>query len=261
MLRAASAFLHGRNAFYVALLLAPPLLWLGHGLPRLALRAARAELLRDRRVHRRGSCRSSRSRPTASSFAHPANVDIVLRTVRDGGRGHLACARHRLPGRELHGALRRPADEGVLLRRRDAADVDELPRQGLRLAADPRQGGHRRLGAHRARRTPAARRRARGAGRRRPVARLVLPRHVHRLRLHVAAVHDPAARRGARARAAVAAAGLRRPRRATGPDLPQRDPAARAARARRRLDLHVLAHARRLHHPERRRRARATSSA
>ena len=48
--------------------------------------------------------------------------------------------------------------------------------------------------------------------------------------------------------------GLARPRRAGLADVPHGDPAARAARRRRRLDLHVLADARRLHHADARRR-------
>ena len=46
-----------------------------------------------------------------------------------------------------------------------------------------------------------------------------------------------------------------------GADLPPRDSAARPARPRRRLDLHLLAHPGRLHHPADRRQFAATSSA
>ena len=51
----------------------------------------------------------------------------------------------------------------------------------------------------------------------------------------------------------IADRGLGRSRRAARPDLPHGDPAAGAARHRRRLDLHLLADARRLHHPADRR--------
>ena len=76
-----------------------------------------------------------------------------------------------------------------------------------------------------------------------------LYRHLHRLRLCLAALHDPADAGGARARAGQSHRGLGRSRRRARPDLPQRDLPAGAARHRRRLDLHLLADARRLHHP------------
>ena len=108
--------------------------------------------------------------------------------------------------------------EGVLLRRRDAADVDQLPGQGLRLAADPRQAGHRRPGCFEP---------ARAAT---PVLDAVLATPVvggpslasSYLGMFIVFVYMwlpfmilPLAR-GARARAGLAAAGLRRPRRAPG---------------------------------------------
>ena len=121
-----------------------------------------------------------------------------------------------------------------------AAALVELPRPHLRVAADPRQ-------------------------RRRPqlvAGKLGLPdQHlalhelgdVDRLHVHLAAVHDPADLRGARADPGLVPRGLRRPRRPRLDDLPPRDPAAGAARGRRRLDLHLLADARRLHHADPRR--------
>ena len=60
--------------------------------------------------------------------------------------------------------------------------------------------------------------------------------------------------RGARADPPLVHRGVARPRRERRPHAPQRHPAARAARRRRRLDLHVLADARRLHHAGARRR-------
>ena len=97
--------------------------------------------------------------------------------------------------------------------------------------------------------------RARDARHRRAVAVVVVPRHVHRVRLHVAAVHDPAAWRprwsACRTRCCrrrrISARGRRR-RSATW-CCRWRCPARRG------LGVHVLADARRLHHPERRRRA------
>ena len=88
-----------------------------------------------------------------------------------------------------------------------------------------------------------------------------LHRHLPRLRLCLAAVHDPADPGGARARAGQPHRGLGRSRRRRRPDLPQRDLAAGAARHRRRLDLHLLADARRLHHPADHRHVARCSSA
>ena len=59
---------------------------------------------------------------------------------------------------------------------------------------------------------------------------------------------------GARADPGLVRRGVARPRRERTDDVPARHPAARAARRRRRLDLHVLAHARRLRHAAARRR-------
>ena len=145
MLRPVSTFLHGRNAFYVSLLLLPPLLWLGT----VYLGSLFALLMQSFYAIDEFTARivpEFTLTTYGQLFTQPANVDIVLRTVLDGGRGHDRLPRRRLPARQLHGAPRRPEDEGALLRRRDAADVDQLPRQGLRVAADPRQAGHRVVG-------------------------------------------------------------------------------------------------------------------
>ena len=66
--------------------------------------------------------------------------------------------------------------------------------------------------------------------------------------LPLAAVHDPADLRRARADPELAAQRLRGPRRVAADDLPAGDPAARLPGRRRRLDLHLLADAGRLHH-------------
>ena len=113
----------------------------------------------------------------------------------------------------------------------DAA-VGELPRE-VYVADDPVRGGDPQLGALAVR------------GQR---ARVRQRRDLARLQLPLAAVHDSAALRGHGADPQLAARRRRRPRRAARADLPARDPAAGAARARGRLDLHVLADARRLHH-------------
>ena len=80
MLRAASTFLHGRNAFYVSLLLLPPLLWLGTVyLASLFVLLAQSFYAIDEftaRVVPELTLRTYRQ-----LFTQPANVDIVVRTV------------------------------------------------------------------------------------------------------------------------------------------------------------------------------------
>jgi len=80
VLRAASTFLHGRNAFYVSLLLLPPLLWLGTVyLASLFVLLAQSFYAIDEftaRVVPELTLSTYRQ-----LFTQPANVDIVVRTV------------------------------------------------------------------------------------------------------------------------------------------------------------------------------------
>jgi putative spermidine/putrescine transport system permease protein len=80
VLRAASTFLHGRNAFYVALLLLPPLLWLGTVyLASLFVLLSQSFYAIDEftaRVVPELTLKTYRQLVT-----QPANVDIVVRTV------------------------------------------------------------------------------------------------------------------------------------------------------------------------------------
>ena len=73
-------------------------------------------------------------------------------------------------------------------------------------------------------------------------------RHVARLLLPLAAVHDPAGLRGSRADPELAPRCVGRPRGEGPADALARRAPARSAGVRGGLDLHVLAHARRLHH-------------
>ena len=173
----------------------------------------------------------------------------------------LGLRRDRVPDRLPGGALCRPARQGAVLSRRDAAALVELSGPRLCLEADPGQGGRRQLAGAGDRARLAARRRPGAAGGRRPVAVGLLSRHVPGVHLHLAAVHDPAGAGGPRARAGLAARGRGRSRRPAAADLPHRDPAAGLPRRRRRLDLHLLADAGRLHHPLHRRHVAACSSA
>jgi len=80
VLRAAATFLHGRNAFYVSLLLLPPLLWLGTVyLASLFVLLSQSFYAIDEftaRIVPELTLRTYRQ-----LFTQPANVDIVVRTV------------------------------------------------------------------------------------------------------------------------------------------------------------------------------------
>ena len=112
-----------------------------HRLCRLAVRAAAAELLFARRFLRPHRPRVHARRPTRSCFEE-ANLQIILRTVIDGGARHHRLRRHRLSHRLLCGALCPRLDQGAVLSRGDDAAMVELSRQGLCLEAHPRQGRH-----------------------------------------------------------------------------------------------------------------------
>lgn len=80
MLRPVSTFLHGRHAFYVALLLLPPLLWLGT----VYLGSLFALLMQSFYAIDEFTARVVPQLTLATYrqlLTHPANVDIVLRTV------------------------------------------------------------------------------------------------------------------------------------------------------------------------------------
>ena len=203
----------GARALYVALLLIPPLLWfgtvyLGSLFTLLAQSIYSIDEFTAKVVYE----------PTLATYkqvvTQPANVDIILRTLSMAVAVTIACAADRVADRQLHGSLRVAARPRAVLRRRDAADVDELSREGLCVAADPREAGHPQLAARYGRARRCARRGAADSRHRRSVAVGVVPRHVHRVRLHVAAVHDPAARGRAGESAGVVAAGVGGSRRA-----------------------------------------------
>ena len=80
MLRPISTFLHGRNAFYVSLLLLPPLLWLGT----VYLASLFALLMQSFYAIDEFTARivpEFTLKTYGALFTQPANVDIVLRTV------------------------------------------------------------------------------------------------------------------------------------------------------------------------------------
>jgi putative spermidine/putrescine transport system permease protein len=80
VLRPISTFLHGRNAFYVSLLLLPPLLWLGT----VYLASLFALLMQSFYAIDEFTARivpEFTLKTYGALFTQPANVDIVLRTV------------------------------------------------------------------------------------------------------------------------------------------------------------------------------------
>ena len=101
---------------------------------------------------------------------------IALRTVGDRRGGDGDRRADRVPDRVLHGEGRDAADARAARRRGADAAVVELPREGLRVAHDPRGGRDPQLGARAVRPARA------GLRQRRHLARLLLP---------LAAVHDP----------------------------------------------------------------------
>ena len=133
----------------LALLLAPPLLWLGvvylgSLLALLAQSFFSIDEFSGARRPRADAQDLRRAAAARQSRHHPPHRG-------DGGARHARLGRHRLPDRLLRRALRPRPLEGVLLSRRDAAALVELSRARLRLEADPRQGGHRHLGRRRRR--------------------------------------------------------------------------------------------------------------
>ncbi len=157
---------------------------------------------------------------------------VTLRTVGMAALVTGDVHRPGLPDRLLHGQGRFAADARRPRRRRAHAAVGELPHQGLLVAPDPVRGRRARLAAQAAR--------AGGSGLRRH-------RHLADVHLSLAAVHDPADLRRPRADPQLAARGVGRPRRPRLDDVPPGHRADVDPGRRRRLDLHVLADARRLH--------------
>ena len=91
MLRSVSTFFHGRNAFYVSLLLLPPLLWLGT----VYLGSLFTLLMQSFYAIDEFTARIVPELTFATYrqlFTHPANVDIVVRTVLMAVAVTIACA-------------------------------------------------------------------------------------------------------------------------------------------------------------------------
>ena len=145
-MRAASTFFYRRPYWYLALLLVPPLLWFGTVYLGSLFALLCAELLPDRRLHRADRARADARHLPATGHATGQRRHRAAHADH-GHRGDDRLRADRAADRHLHGALRARPHEGVLLRRRDVADVDQLPGEGVRLAPAAREGGHHRLGS------------------------------------------------------------------------------------------------------------------
>ena len=205
-----------------SLLLAPPLLWFGVVYLGSLFALLRQQLLPSRRLHRPGGARVH-AEELRRALPTPANVDVACaRIVHGGARSRWPARVIALPAGLLHGALcARPA-EGAALHRGDAAAVVELPGAAVRVEAAAGEGRRDLVGCRSSCTStwlldallacPAI------GG---PLLSFSPPRHFHRLRLHVAAVHDPADPGRDRAHPGSLHRSLGRPRRAPGADLPQ----------------------------------------
>ena len=138
--RTASIWLWQHGRVLTALLLLPPLLWLGVVyLGSLGALLAQSFFRLDEftgQVVREVSLGTY-----AELLGGQANLDIIGRTVLMAAAVTLRLRRDRLPDRLLCRPLRQPARQGAVLSGRDAAFVVELPRPGLCLEADPRREG------------------------------------------------------------------------------------------------------------------------
>ena len=223
-------------------LLALPLAVIPLYLRRLARRPVHLGVLGHGLVHREDRPPLDADQlPPALRHERAVHPHRALAHDRDRRRRHGHRRRARVPARLLHGPRRAAAPAGVDLRRRADAAVVELPRPRLRVDDDPLGDGPLNWVAD-------------GLGL--PDAHIAytnwamwivfsyvwLPFMV--LPVYAAIERIPDSLPG----------GVVRPRRARWQDAPERDPAARAARCGRRVDLHVLADARRLHHAAPRRR-------
>ena len=142
-----SSFFYRRNTFYLLLLLLPPLLWLGTvylgSLFALLLQSFYAIDEFTATVVPKVTLATYRQ-----LFSHPANVDIILRTLGMAVTVTIASAVIAFPLANYMARYAEPAHEGLSICRRHVADVDQLPRQGVRVAADSRQAGNTELDSH-----------------------------------------------------------------------------------------------------------------
>ena len=206
-----------RPKFLLFLMLTPPVLWLGI----IYLGSLFALLLQSffSIDEYSGLITREFTLKTYGDLLQPANFDIIVRTVTMAAIVTLAAAVVAFPIAYFAARYAQRQMEGAVLSRRHAAAVVELPGQDLRLEADPRQGRHPHLAVRQAASVMAARCLAVAAGGRRQFAVGLLHRHLHRLRLCLAAVHGAAGAGGTRARAGQSRRSVVRSRRIARPDL------------------------------------------
>src|SRR5262245_5027652 len=112
----------------------------GYRVSGVAARPRCAELLPPRRVHGAGGAPlQPRDLPRSPDAGQPGHRRS---DGHDGGSGDAGGGAARLSAGLLHGALRVAQGQGGAHPRRPPAALVQLPRAGLRLEANPRQGGH-----------------------------------------------------------------------------------------------------------------------
>ncbi len=191
-----ATFLYRRPTFYLLLLLVPPLLWLGT----VYLGTLFALLMQSIYSIDEFTAQIVRT-PTLATYkqlvTQPANLDIVTRTLTMAICVTLAAAFIAFPIANYMVRYASPRTKAVFY---VAVLVPMWTSYLVKVYAwrlDPREGRHPELVVPGHRRARACWTRSFSCRHRRAVAGVLLSRHVHRVRLHVAAVHDPADRRGA----------------------------------------------------------------
>ena len=143
--------------------------------------------------------------------------------------------------RVLHGPIRLTSGKGRALFGRAVAAVVFLPGKGLRLAPDPGERGNLELVPRAAQPAGCTGGRAADSGDWRTVALGLLPGDVHRVRVCLVALHDPANPGCPRTGSEIAPGSLRRSGSPTAPYAAPRYPAAGLPRRAGGIDLHLFA--------------------
>ena len=118
-----------------------------HRVPGLARGPVRRGVLAPRLVQRRGGASGFSFQNFQTLWEGDVYRTIAAADDRDRRRGDGHRRGDRVPDRVLHGQGRDAADAQPAARRGADAAVVELPREGLRVAHDPRRGRDPQLGA------------------------------------------------------------------------------------------------------------------
>ena len=206
----------------------------GDRLPGLAGGAAGRRVLERRRAQRRDDHERSASTTSRTLFDEPVYRDVALRTIRIAALVTVTDALLAFPIAFYMAKLAGPQDEGGARRRGPDAALVLLPGQGLRLAHDALRGRRAQLGAR-----PDRPQRP-GFG----TTAVWLVESYLWLPFMILPIYAGLERIPDSLLSASEDLGAN-----PAHHLPPRDPAARLPRRGRGLDLHLLAHARRLHRP------------